>query len=202
MSETDAATYAQNVWIRTNAEAMSSTITSVSGLHTVDGQFRPAPLVRAGDWIDVIDLPGHVPVYITGSTYSQEQNMVTITTGNREQVELVVPGRSALPAELKAYGEGGEGGGSGLPSGGGSGASGSYTWTGDWMKDRGGAYPGSPSGEKGSLWEYRGGGVATGRAAKEGWMWVTAGEARVTSIDGEKATSEWISQGEILVPIK
>ncbi len=105
MSVADAETYADNVLLRLAEDVMTASITVRGGLYTVDGHFRPAPLILAGDWIDVIDLPGHVPTYITGTTYSRAENSVTITTGGREQDELVVPGISSLPQALQVYGE-------------------------------------------------------------------------------------------------
>ena len=104
MGTSEAATYAANVWTRTCVEAMTATVTAKGGLYTVDGQFAPAPLIVAGDWIDVVDLPGHGPVFITGTTYSKADHTVTITTGNREQTDLVIPGLSALPQALTVYG--------------------------------------------------------------------------------------------------
>jgi hypothetical protein len=105
MSVADAETYADNVLLRLAEDVMTASITVRGGLYTVDGHFRPAPLILAGDWIDVLDLPGHVPTYITGTTYSRADNSVTITTGGREQDELVVPGISSLPQALQVYGE-------------------------------------------------------------------------------------------------
>jgi hypothetical protein len=105
MSVADAETYADNVLLRIAEDVMTASITVRGGLYTVDGHFRPAPLILAGDWIDVLDLPGHVPTYITGTTYSRADNSVTITTGGREQDELVVPGISSLPTPLQVYGE-------------------------------------------------------------------------------------------------
>lgn len=104
MGESEATTYAANVWTRTCAETMNATITAVGGLLTVDGQFTPAPLIMAGDWIDVVDLPGHVPTFISGTSYAKASNVVTITTGSIEQRELVIPGMSALPQALTVYG--------------------------------------------------------------------------------------------------
>jgi len=105
MADTDAANYAANVMLRAAADVMAATVTAKGGLRTVDGHFRPAPLILAGDWIDVVDLPGHVPTYITGTTFSKSDGVVTITTGGREQSELIVPGISALPSALTRYGE-------------------------------------------------------------------------------------------------
>lgn len=103
MNTTDATTYATNVYTRASANAMQATITVRGGLRTVEGTFRPAPLIDAGDWIDVVDLPGHVPAYITGVTYERDSGVCTITTGQQEQRELVIPGLSALEA-LQRYG--------------------------------------------------------------------------------------------------
>ena len=100
MGVADAEDYAANVLLRVAANVMSATITAIGGLATVDGLFRPAPLIRAGDWIDVVDLPGHAPAYITGSTYSRAENVVTITTGSQEQRDLIIPGMSALPTAM------------------------------------------------------------------------------------------------------
>jgi len=104
MSDSDATTYATNTWTRTCSEAMVATITARGGLYTVDGQFAPAPLIVAGDWIDVVDLFGHVPTYITGTSYSRAENVVTITTGSQEQRELIIPGMASLPSALTVYG--------------------------------------------------------------------------------------------------
>jgi len=104
MNDTDAASYAENVMLRADANAMAATITATGGLSTVDGHFRPAPLILAGDWIDVTDLPGHTPTYITGSTFAKATGVVTITTGGREQREPIIPGMSALPQALTVYG--------------------------------------------------------------------------------------------------
>ena len=104
MNDTDAASYAENVMLRADANAMAATITATGGLSTVDGHFRPAPLILAGDWIDVTDLPGHTPTYITGSTFAKATGVVTITTGGREQREPIIPGLSALPQALTVYG--------------------------------------------------------------------------------------------------
>jgi len=103
MAVADAESYGANVLLRISADVMTATVTAKGGLFTVDGQFRAAPLIKAGDWIDVVDLPGHVPTFITGSTYSMAERMVTLTTGGTEQRELVVPGMSALPSALRVY---------------------------------------------------------------------------------------------------
>jgi hypothetical protein len=106
MGVADAQAYAANVLLRVAADVMTATVTAVGGLFTVDGQFRPAPLILAGDFIDVTDLTGHVPTYITGTSYSRAENVVTITTGSQEQRELIIPGMSALPSSmaLSVYG--------------------------------------------------------------------------------------------------
>ena len=104
MNTSDAAMYAQNTWLRVSADAMAIKATALGGLPTVDGQLRPAPLILAGDWIDPVDEPGHVPTYITGTTFSRATGVVTITTGGREQSELIIPGMSALPQALTVYG--------------------------------------------------------------------------------------------------
>jgi len=105
MSDADATQHATNVYLRASEDAMAAKIAVKGGLYTVDGHFRPAPLILAGDWIDVIDEPGHVPTYITGDTHSRADWSVTITTGGREQSELIIPGMSALPAALTVFGE-------------------------------------------------------------------------------------------------
>ena len=104
MNTSDAVMYAQNTWLRVSADAMAIKATALGGLPTVDGQLRPAPLILAGDWIDPVDEPGHVPTYITGTTFSRATGVVTITTGGREQSELIIPGMSALPQALTVYG--------------------------------------------------------------------------------------------------
>jgi len=126
MATADAETYAANVLLRVSADVMAATISVKGGLYTVDGQFRAAPLILAGDWIDVVDLPGHVPTYITGTSYSKADHVVTITTGSQEQRELVIPGISALPQALTVFGadtayesyDGGDVGGDGGDGGG------------------------------------------------------------------------------------
>ena len=105
MGASDASTYAKNVWDRTCAEALSGSVTARGGLHTVDGAFQPAPLILAGDWLDIVDIHGHTPTYITGTTFSHAEGMVTITLGGSEQTDLVIPGISALPAALTVYGQ-------------------------------------------------------------------------------------------------
>lgn len=108
MGEADASSYAANLWLRSCAEALTGTVTARGGLRTVDGQFVPAPLICAGDWIDLVDLPGHAPVYMTGTTYSRATQVVSITVGSTEQRELVIPGMSALPQALQVYGQAAE----------------------------------------------------------------------------------------------
>jgi len=106
MGVSDAETHAANVLLRVAADVMTATVTATGGLFTVDGEFRPAPLIQAGDWIDVVDLFGHTPTYITGTSYSRAENVVTITTGSQEQRELIIPGMASLPSamQLSAYG--------------------------------------------------------------------------------------------------
>lgn len=96
MGTSEAQAYADLTMARISADVMAATVTARGGLHTVDGLFVPAPLIKAGDWIDITDQLGHVPTYITGTTYNRTENVVTITTGGREQSELIVPGVTAL----------------------------------------------------------------------------------------------------------
>lgn len=126
-----------------SSEAMSAKVTAVGGLMTVDDQFVPAPLICAGDWIQVLDEPGPPtwtgpgPVtFVTGISYDDKTATVTITTGGREQTELVVPGLSALPGAMAPYygipvQDGGgyyDGGGNYYDGGGGDGTPGGYAY--------------------------------------------------------------------------
>lgn len=106
MSDGEAAEYLANLYDRYAAETLKATITVTGGLWTVDHQWRPAPLIRPGDWVDIVSEFGHAPVMITGTSYDPATQSVTITTGGEEQREPVMPGRSSLPQALQAYGAG------------------------------------------------------------------------------------------------
>lgn len=102
--------HAATVMAKASSESMTAKVTAVGGMMTVDDHFVPAPLIHAGDWIQVLDVqkpPDYVeqsdPAYITGISYDDKTATVTITTGGLEQREVIVPGLSALPAELTPY---------------------------------------------------------------------------------------------------
>lgn len=87
------------LWAQRSEVAASARVTAQGAVKTVDGCLVPAPLVCAGDWIDVQDDPLRkpTPAFITGTTYDADSGTVTITTGGRERRELIVPGLTALP---------------------------------------------------------------------------------------------------------
>ena len=143
------------------------------------GALIPAKHVRAGWWIQHLETGSGRPLYITGHSVDLAAGKNAITVGEDwmekeigvREAELLAFPASAVEAQAIEAPTAPE-------------------------EDAPAAAGGTATpAQKTAVYEFdrSGAGAITGRAAPEGYVWMTAGSAR-------EPGGEWISQGEVLVP--
>ena len=100
VSTAEAQTQANQEWMRRSSHVADGAIGVTGGLRSNAGTWTPAPLLRAGDYVDVTDMVGHAPMMITGVAYDTASNQATLTVGGLETRRIIVPG---APIATRTY---------------------------------------------------------------------------------------------------
>lgn len=79
-------------WTKRSSHVADGTIGVIGGIANRAGLWTPAPLLSAGDYVDIVDMVGHAPLMITGVTYDCASDQATLTVGGLETRRVIVPG--------------------------------------------------------------------------------------------------------------